>query len=193
MNVTTENFIGVFDDIFTKDYCKSVIQYFEDMKEAGLTRNRQQNENILKTLKNDLQLFGHDELSITYTKSFLGVFNDVFWGKAYPLYAETFAILKNADPHNNYSFKIQKTCVGEGYHIWHFESDARDRCNRVLAWTLYLNDVDEGGETEFLYYPKRIKPKTGRLIIWPASFTHAHRGNPPLSNDKYIITGWVEF
>jgi hypothetical protein len=57
---------------------------------------------------------------------------------------------------------------------------------------LYLNDVEEGGETEFLYLKKRIKPQQNRLLIWPAGFTHTHRGNPPLSNNKYIITGWVE-
>jgi len=190
---TIENFISVFEDAYSKEYCDSVIQHFEDMIEAGLTSSRQYNEGISKTLKNDSQFFGHDEVSLTYTKNFLRTFNEVFWGKAYPIYAETFDILKAANSHNNYSFKVQKTCVGEGYHMWHFESDSRDKCNRVLAWTLYLNDVEEGGETEFLYYPKRVKPKAGTLIIWPASFTHTHRGNPPLSNTKYIITGWVEF
>jgi hypothetical protein len=193
MNVTIENFVGVFEDAYSKEYCNSVIQYFESMKEAGMTSSRQQNENISKTLKNDLQLFGHDEVSITYTKSFLPTFNNVFWGEVYPAYAGTFDVLKNTDPHNNYAFKIQKTCVGEGYHVWHSENGNRATCTRILAWTLYLNDVDEGGETEFLYYPKRIKPKAGTLILWPAGFTHTHRGNPPISNTKYIVTGWIEF
>jgi len=56
-----------------------------------------------------------------------------------------------------------------------------------------LNDVEEGGETEFLYLKKRFKPIRDRLLIFPAGFTHTHRGNPPLSGDKYILTGWVEF
>jgi hypothetical protein len=57
---------------------------------------------------------------------------------------------------------------------------------------LYLNDVDEGGETEFLYQSIRIKPKKGTLILCPGSFTHTHRGNPPLSGEKYIVTTWIE-
>jgi hypothetical protein len=77
-------------------------------------------------------------------------------------------------------------------HNWHSENSNRHVQNRLLAYTLYLNDVDEGGETEFLYYHKRLKPKAGTLAIWPAGFAHTHRGNPPLSNEKYIITGWVE-
>ena len=80
-----------------------------------------------------------------------------------------------------------------GYHIWHHETDRRETSNRVLAWTVYLNDVAEGGETEYLYQHLRIKPTTGTFVIWPAGFTHTHRGNPPLSNDKYIMTGWIEY
>ena len=56
---------------------------------------------------------------------------------------------------------------------------------------LYLNDIDEGGETEFLYQHKRVPPKAGTIVIWPTGFSHTHRGNPPLSNTKYIVTGWL--
>ena len=65
--------------------------------------------------------------------------------------------------------------------------------DRVLSWILYLNDVEEGGETEFLYQSMRFKPKAGTFILFPAHFTHTHRGNPPLSGVKYIATGWIEF
>ena len=37
---------------------------------------------------------------------------------------------------------------------------------------------------------KRVKAKTGRLIIFPAGYTHTHRGNPPIGGDKYILTNW---
>ena len=55
---------------------------------------------------------------------------------------------------------------------------------------IYLNDVEEGGETEFLYQPKRIKAEKGKIVIFPADFMHTHRGNPPISNEKYVLTGW---
>ena len=57
---------------------------------------------------------------------------------------------------------------------------------------MYLNTVEEGGETEFLYLAKRFKPVRGRVLIWPAGFTHVHRGNPPLTGEKYIATSWLE-
>ena len=64
---------------------------------------------------------------------------------------------------------------------------------RLFTFTLYLNDVKEGGETEFLYLSKRINAVEGRLAFCPGTFEYTHRGNPPLSSEKYILTGWVEF
>ena len=62
---------------------------------------------------------------------------------------------------------------------------------RAFVFSIYLNDVEEGGETEFLHFSKRVKPKTGRIVIWPAAFPYLHRGNPPLSGEKYILTSWM--
>jgi hypothetical protein len=60
---------------------------------------------------------------------------------------------------------------------------------RLLTFIWYLNDVTDGGETEFIN--GKIKPKTGKLLIFPSSWNYYHKGNMPLSNDKYIITGWI--
>jgi hypothetical protein len=86
--------------------------------------------------------------------------------------------------------KLQYTPVGGGYHEWHIEQGGSVASARSLAWIVYLNDVEEGGETEFLYQGIRTKPKKGSVAIWPAGITHPHRGNPPISNEKYIATGW---
>ena len=86
--------------------------------------------------------------------------------------------------------KLQKTDVAGGFHVWHYENGHIDSVHRMLAWTIYLNDVPEGGETEFLYQSERVKPVKGRTVIFPAGFMHTHRGNPPISNEKYILTGW---
>ena len=63
--------------------------------------------------------------------------------------------------------------------------------NAATVKAMHLNDVEEGGETEFLHFSKRVKPKTGRIVIWPAGFPYVHRGNPPLSGEKYILTSWM--
>ena len=93
----------------------------------------------------------------------------------------------------NPNIKLQKTSPGEGYHLWHCENSGLQNSSRVFFFIMYLNDIEEGGETEFLYQNKRVKPKEGRIILAPSSFTHTHRGNTPLKGDKYILTGWFEY
>jgi hypothetical protein len=90
-------------------------------------------------------------------------------------------------------FNIQRYLPGEAYKAFHCERGGITTGHRILVWMFYLNDIEDGGETEFLYLNKRIKPKAGRLVIWPASYIHAHRGNPPLSGSKYIITSWLNY
>ena len=95
-------------------------------------------------------------------------------------------------PFHKGQIKIQKTLPTEGYHIWHIEHNrGRDNEGRAFVFSIYLNDVEDGGETEFLHFSKRVKPKKGRIVIWPAAFPYVHRGNPPLSGEKYILTSWL--
>ena len=78
---------------------------------------------------------------------------------------------------------------------YHYEQQSDDiqSQGRILTFMYYLNDIEEGGETEFVYQDRlKIKPTTGTLLIWPAGFTHTHRGLPPLDGDKYISTSWLE-
>lgn len=86
-----------------------------------------------------------------------------------------------------------------GYHHWHSEhyphpKDPGQRSlHRVLLWLIYLNDVEEGGETEFFYQQAKVKPTQGSLILAPCGFTHTHRGCVPVSNDKYVLASWVMY
>jgi hypothetical protein len=93
---------------------------------------------------------------------------------------------------------IQKYVVNQGgYHHWHSEICADDKdcetLHRALFFILYLNDVDAGGETEFFYQDKKVSPQKGRIILSPAGFTHTHKGQIPVSNEKLIATSWVMF
>ena len=74
--------------------------------------------------------------------------------------------------------------------MWHYETDCVKCEKRFLTYMVYLNDIKEGGETEFLYQRTRLKPKKGTIVLFPTYYTHTHRGNPPLKGTKYAITGW---
>lgn len=93
---------------------------------------------------------------------------------------------------------LQKYIKGVGgYPHWHSENfpqmGSHEALHRVLLYMFYLNDVDEGGETEFYYQNKLVKPQKGTMVIAPAGFTHTHKGNTPISSDKYIATSWIMF
>jgi hypothetical protein len=195
MNAEHENFIGIYKGAFSKEYCEEVINYFEQMSKAGYAVNRQQHDKVNKIHKDNLSVFFTQEsiINLTESKHLLQQFNNTLWGVCYPAYTDKFWILKELAGHSSYCFKVQKTEIGQGYHVWHCEVGNRSTAHRILAWTLYLNNVEEGGETEFIYQHMRIKPTQGTLVMWPAVYTHTHRGNPPISNDKYIVTGWIEF
>jgi hypothetical protein len=96
------------------------------------------------------------------------------------------------------NLQVQRYVQGSGgYPHWHSEVYPLDASceplHRVLAFQFYLNDVAEGGETEFFYQERKVASKAGRMVIFPSGFTHTHRGNVPRSSDKYIITSWVLF
>lgn len=86
-----------------------------------------------------------------------------------------------------------------GYHHWHSEhyphpNDPQQKSlRRVLLWLIYLNDVPEGGETEFFYQQAKVKPTQGSLVLAPCGFSHTHRGCVPTSNDKYVLASWVMY
>jgi len=199
MDKQIENFVGIYTNAFDSQYCDDVISEFHKMEELGYTKSRQQLNDQEKTHKDDAAYFSGHHYSIEASMSegmhsLIGTkFNETFWQECYAHYAENYAVLKESGSHAIWGNKVQRTNVGQGYHVWHYESSNRDSCQRLLTYILYLNDVEEGGETELLYYSKRFKPTKGTLLLFPAGYTHTHRGNPPLSNDKYVVTGWVEF
>ena len=90
-------------------------------------------------------------------------------------------------------FNFGRYQKGQHFQRMHTERDSLKNLHRALAWMTYLNDVDEGGETYFSHYDINIKPKKGLTIIWPAEWTHAHRGNILLGESKYMLTGWMSF
>ena len=193
-----EDFVGVFDGYFSPEYCDDLINYYEWCKKNNRTWNRADLETMRKDNSGSLNptslpINESIEFSNANGGPLLKHFNDVFWEECYKQYTNTFSILETHDNHTIFTYKIQKTERSGGYHIWHAENGEKVHLRRMGVYLLYLNDVEEGGETEFLYLSKRVQPKKGRLLIWPPNFPWTHRGNPPLSGEKYIMTGWLEY
>lgn len=113
------------------------------------------------------------------------------WSKlAGTKYLEEFNQLAQQDYYMD-AAKVQMTMPGQGFHRWHFDGAGFLTQGRSFVIITYLNDDFEGGETEFLYQGIRVKPEKGKTVIFPASYTHMHRGNPPIGGTKYIATTWA--
>jgi hypothetical protein len=91
------------------------------------------------------------------------------------------------------NFMIQRYEQNEGKYVYHHDGaiDLTQNKHRVITYLWYLNDVTEGGETEFFGGNLKITPEEGKLLFFPANWAFPHRGNKPRSSHKYIITGWL--
>jgi hypothetical protein len=90
-------------------------------------------------------------------------------------------------------YKIQHYRKNEGHFKWHFDAIGPGTWERQLAMVIYLNSVRDGGETCFHRQDLQVKPIAGDAVIFPTFWTHAHCGQIPRSEDKYIISSFVSF
>ena len=169
---------------FSKDECKEIIDYinfFEDNQ-------------ILEYDKSALELEDHKIVNVTYdydlgASSKLATMLFPGFKPCVTEYLESISILRSKK-FLLHDLKLKKIPAGGGFHNWHYESAALSVAGRQFVLQLYLNDDFDGGETEFLYQQRREEAVAGDIIIFPASYTHTHRGNPPLGGNKYIATSW---
>jgi len=91
-------------------------------------------------------------------------------------------------------FNLQHYAPGYSYSVYHCENNGMEPFkNRHLAFMTYLNTVTDGGETEFLHQKLKVKPEKGLTLVWPAHWTHIHRGIPAPNQEKYVTTGWFDY
>jgi len=181
------DFIGIYKNVLSPEFCSHVIESFDHYHRTNAVycENGQFNNTIAGRFDWALDLSHMSTNMSGVTERDL---NDILM-ECFHEYIHTYGHLKNASYYST-TQKVQKTPAGGGYHVWHDENTAVAHASRKVVWMFYLNDDFEGGETEFLYYHKRINPEQGTLLLWPAGLTHAHRGGLVLSGTKYVITGW---
>ena len=181
------DFISVYDNSFTSDECEEYINLVEHYISNGVItkedRAYHNTDHFCINFNNDVSynILSGDNLSMEFLPKIKDFVSE---------YLKKFSVL-GQEKLLIYDTKAKKIPIGGGFHNWHFENTGLQVSARKLVIQLYLNTIEEGGETEFLYINKRIKAEQGRLIIFPAAFTHTHRGNPPIGQDKYIVSTWA--
>ena len=184
-----KDFIGVFDNFIDDQICDQLIKGFLQEEKFEKTYGRAHEICGAPTQKKDVSCnVDSKNFDITFRK--VNPLFKIAMENVLSLYLKETGIGEFLPKDINWSpFKIQRTEPSGGYHVWHVERSSF-LLNRLLVFTVYLNDIKEGGETEFLYQKQRVSPKKGTACIFPAHFPYVHRGNPPLKGTKYIATGW---
>ncbi|MGA1433739.1 MAG: 2OG-Fe(II) oxygenase [Candidatus Nanopelagicaceae bacterium] len=190
-NKANPNFIGEYKKALSKDECKLIIQFYEESKdkEPGILFDMDTNKPVVdKTRKDstDLMLGWEDEVLPSYILD-----NPLF--KYAQQYRAEYPCCDEISPWGpDELYNIQKYKPNQGFHKVHCESGNKNN-PRVLAWMFYLNTVTDGGGTRFPAYDLDVQAEVGKLLIWPAYFTHIHHGIVSETQTKYIATGWFVY
>ena len=184
------NHIQIYDNILSRESCNNIIEYFNTNPNVGKAYTSDGlNESIKKgkDLPIDLDACTETMQSIL-TKSIVPCLNS-----GLEKYKKKFPFLEELMPWGiDPLFNIQKfDGKEEGYFETHCEAGGRGVSQRILVWMIYLNNAKCG--TRFYYPTRDIHAKQGRLVIWPAAWTHPHSGITPNKGEKYLMTGWYSF
>lgn len=184
------HFIGAWS-IEPLTLCDQLIEYFEQRqhdhtsgKVAGGHNPDAKVSTDLAVRPRDLKQTGHEPLAV-YMNCLFQCYRDYL--EQWPFLSE---IMGRAEVG---SFNIQRYQPGGHFRKLHSERTTLRTAHRVLAWMTYLNDVQAGGATHFAHQGIDVQPVKGQTLIWPAEWTHAHRGEVVQSGTKYIVTGWMHF
>ena len=166
------NFDGVeeYPNAFPIDWCKQVIKRFEEMSASQFTNlessMKNQDERIMMDWANHNSRYHADD---DLCQFFYSNLNKIYTEKYRSKYESLGAVMQ----HSPKGMSVQKTLPHQGYHAWHSENADLSSSSRILAYTVYLNGVEDGGETEFLYQGVKIKPT--RKLLHLSISTHPYQ------------------
>jgi len=177
-----KDYVVTWDDTLVPGFCDSVIRTYQALQD------RQQRNG--RDVRPGLEDSAWTELNVT------DVADDAFKGyiegevlRRFELYKQRLGLTLPISPVRKLSPLIMKrysAAADERFQL-HFDS-LGEVCNRYLVFLWYLNDVAEGGETEFPDLGVSVAPRAGRMLMFPPYWMYQHVAHPPQSNDKYIIS-----
>ena len=177
--IIKENFILAFQ-IDNDELLDGLIEYHKNNEEYKYRSDATHGKEVKDSTDVNIQIVSNNKFIKDYTNYLVSGLRE--YSKMYKYFNHEVCISEG--------FNIQHYSPGQGYKQWHNERGEHQAHQRALVFMTYLNDVPDGGGTEFAYYPEiKLKAKKGLTILWPTDFTHTHRGIIS-QHEKWIITGW---
>lgn len=197
----TESFIGEVQNYLNKEECNTLIELFKFYRSTGYVskagfRGTQGDDKLNPNARSKTEyvfVSSYDMMAVNHPPGHIVTSFFEKFGNTIDQYCELFGIGIPPADFQAHDLKVQEVEPTGGYHVWHTEWAPKKYlpADRIFVYQVYLTDHEDEGETEFLYQGVKVKPEMGKLLMWPAHFTHPHRGNPVYKKTKYIATGWV--
>ena len=185
----SEDFFGIYDNALSKKECEIIINQFEK-SEQGPGKIWQ--DRILKEVPDYKKCITLQDTTFDDGSVITNIVRPQLTKCLQRYNFEQPQLIDLGYWNLDNEYVVQKYETEEdGYKDWHAEAaGSGPTSERILAWTFYLNNAKSG--TEFMNYPT-VRAKMGRCVIWPAGWTHVHRGGTPNKGLKYIVTGWISY
>ena len=183
--VDLNDFIHVYENVLDESICNFLINVFD-----GNFDKHERHDNDGKPNFSQFNLTENKDLSaeinqvhnllIKKTIDYRNVYYDFIDGRVFPT------------DHAFEQFRIKKyNPGGEDRFDTHVDVIDHSTARRYLAFLWYLNDVDTGGNTIFRDF--MIQPKRGSLLVFPPMWMFPHKGDPPISGSKYIMSTYLHY
>ena len=186
-----KNFIEVFDNAISSEDCKYIIDYMNssDLMETGSV-NTLEGTRVVEEYKTSTEMAINIE-DKNPINNIIGISLHHQIEKYKELHPQL-AKIERWGVRERYN--LQKYEPNQAYFGLHCENEGPNfGINRVLVWMFYLNTITDDGGTYFDNYDLTMNAVEGRCVIWPAYWTHMHRGIVSKTESKYIATGWYSF
>jgi 2-oxoglutarate-Fe(II)-dependent oxygenase superfamily protein len=180
-------YIRWYDDALPREFCEQMVRSFNNLARFHVRNGR--------GYRQGLEDSSWTELDVTplTDAGFHGFFMhqiDQYLAR----YNSELELTIPIPPTSKYAELRMKRYAANGEEKFqpHFDS-INQVANRYLVFLWYLNDVDDGGETEFVDLGVKVQARTGRLLIFPPYWMYQHAGLVPRSSDKYIVSTYMLF
>ena len=182
----------VWGEFIDTKICDGLLEFWEQQRFLPVTEGQvydQGDINVNKDFKDSIDMHIPHQIAMPHVQDFVMALQQVLNG-----YCKTFPFCETSRFQIVEPMSMQCYPVGGGFKQWHTErlSALPGNAFRHLVWMTYLNDVPDGG-TEWYHQDLYIPAQKGYTVIWPADWTHFHRGRVSNTLEKQIITGWFSF
>jgi prolyl 4-hydroxylase len=161
------NYIKIYDEVFTKAQCESMIEYHKNSEsvivEDDYTRFHQvglPNAEIMNRL-------------VGLGKEYMNN-----WPERFP------------DKYMIEMPRVKRYDEGDQFY-WHVDVKDISTCARFVAFLVYLNDDFVDGRTVFA--DSLVQPKMGRVLVFPPVWTYYHLGEKVKDGEKYIMSSYLRY